>query len=223
MVKTAKIMLVEDDECASELIYEYLQDCGFEVEPVFTATSSVSKIKNEHYDLLLLDINLPDYDGFEVLKSIKNHLSIPIIMTSAYADTKRKLLAFQYGASDYMVKPLDLEELEARIWLQLGKNSEIKSTQDDDAQALFSLKEGSIFFQDRQISFTTIEYEIFTLLLQNKNRVLSRETLVNKLSFVGSHRSLDNHIKNIRKKIGDNASHAKYLKTHYGVGYMLAV
>ncbi|WP_457749840.1 response regulator transcription factor [Sulfurimonas sp.] len=223
MVKTAKIMLVEDDECASELIYEYLQDCGFEVEPIFTATSAIAKIKNEQYDLLLLDVNLPDYDGFEVLKSIKNHTAIPIIMTSAYTDTKRKLLAFRYGADDYMTKPLDLEELEARIWLQLGKKSEIPLIQETEAQSPFVLQENEVLFEGKRIPFTTIEYEIFTFLLENKNKVISREALVERLSFVGTQRSLDNHIKNIRKKIGDNASHAKYLKTQYGVGYILAV
>ncbi len=217
-MQKGKILLVEDDELSSELIYEYLSDCGFAVESVSTATDGVAKVKNESFDLLLLDINLPDFNGFEVLKSIKNQVTLPVIVTSAYNDTERKLLAFKYGASDYMTKPLDLEELEARIWLQLGKNSEIKI---ESEKKVFEIKNKHIYFQHKQLDLTTIEFELLSLLIQNKNNVMRREELVHALSSISSHRSLDNHIKNIRKKIGDNGTKAQYLKTEYGVGYKL--
>jgi len=217
MQKT-KILLVEDDELASELLYNYLLDCDFDVTAVFTATDSVSYIKNNHYDILLLDINLPDFDGYEVLKSIKNHSSIPIIVTSAYNDTKSKLLAFKYGASDYMVKPLDLEELEARIWIQLGKNSEIKM---QESKKIFEMQNSQIYFKQQPLNLTTIEYEIFSTLLRNLNQVIKREELLSSLSSISSPRSLDNHIKNIRKKISIYDDKTTYLKTEYGVGYVL--
>ena len=217
-MQITKILLVEDDELASEIIYNYLIDCDFDVTPVFTATDSIAQIENRDYDLLLLDISLPDFTGFEVLKSIKNRVSLPIIVTSAYSDTKSKLLAFRYGASDYMVKPLDLEELEARIWIQLGKNSEIKTEQE---KKLFEIKESKIFFKQELIDLTTIEFEILSSLIKNSNLVMKREDLVSSLSSLSSQRSLDNHIKNIRKKIGDNGNKAIYLKTVYGVGYSL--
>ena len=213
-----KILLLEDDELASEIIYNYLEDCDFQVTPVFTATDALAYLKHEHYDLLLLDINLPDFNGFEVLKSIRNKVSLPIIITSAYSDTKSKLLGFKYGASDYMVKPLDLEELEARIWLQLGKSSEIKT---EDEKQLFEIKDFSIYFEQKKLELTSIEFEILSILIKNKNLVMKREELVASLSSLSSHRSLDNHIKNIRKKIGDNGNKAIYLKTVYGVGYSL--
>ncbi len=217
-MKKMKILLVEDDELASELIFEYLSDCGFMVEPVFTATDSVAKIKNEYFDIVLLDINLPDFDGYEVLKSIQKYSSLPIIVTSAYSDTQRKLLAFKYGASDYMTKPLDLEELEARIWLQLGKNSTIKM---QNEKKIFEIKNNTIYFEQKQLDLTSIEFELLSLLIENQNSVMPREKLVGALSSISSHRSLDNHIKNIRKKIGDIGVKAKYLKTEYGVGYKL--
>jgi len=217
-LQQTKILLVEDDELASELIYMYLIDCGFLVTPVFTATDAVSRLKNEHYDLLLLDISLPDFDGYEVLKSIKNSSSIPIIMTSAHGETKAKLTAFKYGASDYMVKPLDLAELEARIWIQLGKNSEIAI---DEKSKTFEIKENSIYFEKKPLSLTTIEFDILSLFIQNANQVMRREDLLSSLSALSSPRSLDNHIKNIRKKIGDNGNKAIYLKTEYGIGYIL--
>jgi len=217
-MKKIKILLVEDDELASELIYKYLTGCYFYVTPVFTATDAFAHVQNEHYDLLILDINLPDFNGFEILKSIKNRVFLPIIITSAYSDTKSKLLGFRYGASDYMVKPIDLEELEARIWVQLGKNSEIKTLEE---KQLFEIRDTNIFFEQKELSLTTIEFEILSMLIKNSNLVMKREVLVSSLSSLSSHRSLDNHIKNIRKKIGDNGNKAIYLKTVYGVGYSL--
>ena len=218
VMRKKKILLVEDDELASEILYTYFLDCDFEVESVFTATDGYAYIKNRHYDIVVLDINLPDFNGFELLKNIRQQTSIPIIITSAYSDTKTKLTAFKFGANDYMVKPLDLEELEARIWLQLGKISDMEILKEE----LFDLRENEIYFQEKPLHLTTIEFEILSTLIQHKNQTLTRQELVESLSSLSSQRSLDNHIKNIRKKIGDNGTQAIYLKTEYGVGYKLS-
>jgi DNA-binding response OmpR family regulator len=143
---------------------------------------------------------------------------MPIIVTSAYSDTRSKVSAFNYGASDYIVKPLDLEELEARIWVQLGKSSKIQTKNE---KSLFQIKESSIQFKETIINLTTIEFEILSQLIKNINQTVTRDELISSLSSLSSHRSLDNHIKNIRKKIGDNGNNAQYLKTEYGVGYKL--
>ncbi len=214
----AKILLIEDDEMASELIHDFLTGCGFKVESVFSVTDGLDRIKHTNFDLTLLDINLPDFNGFEFLKGIKNRVSLPIIITSAYSDTKSKILAFKYGASDYMVKPIDFEELEARIWVQLGKHSEIKTEQE---KSLFEIKDSYIYFKQKILDLTTIEFDILSLFINNRHRIISRDELVEKLSTLSSPRSLDNHIKNIRKKIGDNGNRATYIKTEYGLGYRL--
>jgi len=213
-----KILMIEDDELASEIIADYLGGCGFVVECVFTATDGVAYIKHNDYDILILDINLPDFTGYEVLKNIRKNTSLPVIITSAYSDTKSKILAFKYGANDYMVKPLDLEELEARIWVQLSKNSEIEMKKENTT---FEIKDSKIFFKNSILDLTSVEHEIMSVLIQNKNQTMKREDLVDALSSLSSNRSLDNHIKNIRKKIGDNGNKAVYLKTEYGVGYRL--
>ncbi len=213
-----KILLVEDNELESELVYEYLIDCDFDVKTVFTATDSISHLKNDHFDILLLDINLPDFTGYEVLKSIKQYISIPTIILSACSETQHKLLAFKYGANDYMVKPIDLEELEARIWLQLGNSSKISLTKTKDT---FTIKKNIIYFNNTKLNLTTTECEIFKVLIKNKNSIVSREKLMESLSSISSQRSLDNHIKNIRKKLNDNGNKPKYLKTEYGLGYIL--
>lgn len=219
-MQNVKILLIEDDEITSELICDFLSDCGFTVEYVSNATDGLDRIKYLDFDLVLLDINLPDFNGFEFLKGIKNKISLPIIITSACSDTKSKILAFKYGASDYMVKPIDFEELEARIWVQLGRHSEIKT---QDEKNVFDIRDSNIFFKQKMLDLTTIEFDILSLLIKNKNRTISRDELLRKLSALSSPRSLDNHIKNIRKKIGDNGSKSIYIKTEYGLGYRLVM
>jgi len=217
MEKT-QILLIEDDEVSASIIHNFLEDSNFKVDIVYTVTDGISHIKQNGYALAILDLNLPDFSGFELLKDIRNNISLPIIVTSAYNDTQTKIKAFKYGASDYMVKPIDLEELEARIWSLLGRNSEIKTQYEKN---IFELKDNIIFFKQNQLELTSIEFEIFSTLIKNKNQTISRNDLASSLSSVSSTRSLDHHIKNIRKKIRDDGNKPIYLKTEYGVGYKL--
>jgi len=217
---STNILIIEDDETTSGLMREFLESRGFNVSVAFTATDGALHIKNNPCDIVLLDINLPDFNGFEVLKNSKNYSPIPIIVISAEHDSQVKVTAFKYGASDYMVKPIDLDELEARIWANLGKHSKIKL---DNGKNLFEIKDSYILFNGERLDLTTIEFDILSLLIENKNRTITRDELVSSLSSISSNRSLDNHIKNIRKKIGDKGSKAKYLKTEYGVGYRLVI
>ena len=210
------IILVEDDEKSALWTQSFLEDCDFNVECFTLASDAIATLKVKKFDLLLLDLNLPDSNGFEILKAIRNQVFIPVIVLSAESDTKTKVQAFKLGANDYMVKPYDLEELEARIWATFGKNSMIASVED-----IFAVKNNSIIFKEESLLLTQVEFDIFKILINNRNSTVSRESLCTKLSSISSQRSLDHHIKNIRKKIDDNASNPKYLKTEYGVGYLL--
>ena len=220
MIENNNILLVEDDETVASLLQDFLIDCGFKINIVFTTTDGISHIRQNNYSLVLLDLNLPDFSGFELLKSIRNNISLPVIVVSAYSDTQTKVKSFKYGASDYMVKPIDLEELEARIWSLLGRSSEIKTQYE---KKIFEIKDNIIFFKQNQLDLTSIEFEILSTLIKNKNQTISRESLALSLSSVSSNRSLDHHIKNIRKKIQDNGNKPIYLKTEYGVGYKLLI
>jgi DNA-binding response OmpR family regulator len=220
VVRNIKVLIVEDDELACELISTYLTDSGFDVTAVFTATDGISHAKQTEYEILLLDLNLPDFNGFEVLKGIKDTVPIPTIVLSAYSDTKSKILAFRYGANDYMVKPIDLEELEARIWVQLSRHSAISAQSNDST---FVVNNFNIYFNKELLDLTSIEFKILAMLIKHKNQTIARKTLVSLLSTLSSDRSLDNHIKNIRKKLGDTGRKTKYLRTEYGVGYKLVV
>jgi len=215
-----KLLLIEDDELTSEIMSKYLIENNFIVDVVFTATDGISYINTNEYDLVLLDINLPDFNGFELLKSIKHNMSIPIIVISAFNDKQTKLQAFKYGVSDYMVKPIDLDELEARIWVHVSKNSKINILSNSD---IFIIQKDNIYFKNTALTLTNIEFEVLSVLINNKNSIISRDTLTELLSCISTNRSLDNHIKNIRIKLNKIDKNNKYLQTKYGLGYILNI
>ena len=222
MLEKTKLLYVEDDLMTAEIIVDFLQGCGFEVEFCDTITSALSLLQQKEFQLLLLDLTLPDFSGLELIKKVRQSQNIPMIVLSAHSEVKTKVTAFRYGANDYMVKPISLEELEARIWALLGRFSQIQ-TQDEIQKEMLYIKDNTLFFRNEALDLTQIEFDILSLLLKNKNKVLSRELLSSSLSSISSHRSLDYHIKNIRKKLKDDSSSPHYLKTQYGVGYKLVI
>ena len=220
MLPKIRVLYIEDEWLTAKNIIDFLQECDFEVIFYDTVSSGLMALQEEHFDILLLDLTLPDFHGFELLKKLRTSQSLPIIILSAHSDTKTKVSAFRYGANDYMVKPISLEELEARMWALLGRYSQIKS-HFEAQKSLCYVKEDQIYFKERALDLTPTEFDILRLLLENKNKVLSRAFLSRSLSSISSERALDYHIKNIRKKMNDNALHPQYIKTEYGVGYKL--
>ncbi len=217
-MKPIKILILEDNEETAELLQNYLLGRNFNVKIVFTVTDGLSTLMNEKFDLLLLDLNLPDFNGYELLKQIKGRLSLPVIVVSAYSDTASKVAAFNYGATDYVVKPVDLEELEARIWVQLGLHSHLLKP---PAPEKLQIEGDDVTLEGKPLGLTPTEFQIFKIFLEHKNRVVSRNVLTEALSSLSSERSLDNHIKNIRRKLSVWGDDAPRLKTEYGVGYRL--
>ena len=164
-----KILLIEDDEFTAGLIKEFLEEYNFKVDIVNTVTSAISNIKFEKYSIILLDINIPDFNGFEVLNFLnKNRINIPVIVVSAYSDKNTKLQAFKLGAVDYMVKPIDPEELEARIWIHI-KN--VSTFVEKIEKRIFQLVNSTIFFEDKSLKLTKTEFEILKHLIENKNKI----------------------------------------------------
>jgi len=217
-MKDTKILIVEDDETASYLMKSFLEDCDFVVDTVYTITDGITYLKNNNYNLLLLDLNLPDFSGFDLLSSIANSVAIPTIVISAYNDTKTKVKAFKYGANDYLTKPIDFIELEARIWALLSRKNNIKLAPAEE-EVIFKIDSHKIYFKNEVLLLTALEFDIFSYFINHKGQIISREQLTNSISSVKSHRLLDNHIKNIRKKIEVDNSKPFYLKTEYGLGY----
>ncbi len=221
MVET-NILIVEDDVESAVYIKEYLKDCAVEADIFSTATDAIFHIKFKKYDLILLDLNLPDFDGFEVLKFLNNeHHAIPVIVLSAYSNIDIKLKSFKLGAKDYIIKPIDLSELEARIWVHLGNNSKIKTPQEKKP---FTVLDNEVYYKNISLNLTRTEYKLFCIFIENPNKIIKRETLAKVLSSKSTQRTLDGHIKNIRKKISKIPNNnQEIISTEYGMGYKLII
>ncbi|MGB5867136.1 MAG: response regulator transcription factor [Arcobacteraceae bacterium] len=217
-----KIILIEDDLEMQELLHDYLLNFDFEVDSFANPLEALKVLESNHnYSLVVLDLMLPHLDGFDVCKKIRQKSTIPIIISSARGNLGDKIVAFEYGADDYLAKPYEPKELVIRINAILRR---ITTTPTLKTVGEFTIDEDKmqIIQEGHILELTKIEYEIFTFLLTNKDKVLSREAIA---SFLGNeysnikHRAIDMHISNIRTKIYDDSKNAKYIKSVWGIGY----
>ena len=214
-----KVLLIEDDLQMQKFISEYLKDYGFDCTSFAHPKDAIENFKHEeNYEIIILDLMLPDMDGFDLFKKLKSIRNIPIIISSARGDIGNKIHGFELGADDYLAKPYEPRELVLRIESILKRNS-TKSFKIGD----FTIDKDNrtVLIDDYAIDFTKIEFEIFIYLIENKNKISSREQILNatSLDFNTKNRTIDMHISNIRAKIGDDSKNPKYIKSIWGIGY----
>ena len=214
-----KILLVEDDLQMQALIVDYLKDYGFIVTAFDNPKDVLEDFKlNSDYSIIILDLMLPFMDGFDLFNKLKEIKNIPIIISTARGDIGNKIHGFELGADDYLAKPYEPRELVLRIESILKRNS-TKSFKIGD----FTIDKDNrtVLIDDYAIDFTKIEFEIFIYLVENKNKISSREQILNasSLDFNTKNRTIDMHISNIRAKIGDDSKNPKYIKSVWGIGY----
>ncbi len=212
------ILIVEDDEAISNLIRISLGMAGYQCKQVYDGMEAFNLIKQESYDLILLDIMLPGIDGFELMKRIKS-LNVPVIFLTAKNGLADKITGLKSGAEDYIVKPFETVELLARIEIVLRRYSKNNNCIEFKRLKIYE-DERIIKNGDETIDLTLKEFELILLLLKNKNMALSREYLLEKIwgyEYMGETRTIDTHIQKIRKKLdlADN------IKTVYKIGYRL--
>ncbi|MBD3841220.1 MAG: response regulator transcription factor [Campylobacterales bacterium] len=217
----AKILLVEDDDELSFIITRYLSSRDFKVVSVSNALS-VFGFLTDDYDLLILDLTLPDIDGLELIPKIRAKSNIPIIISSARDDLTDKIIGLERGADDYLAKPYDPRELEARIKSILRRKSDqIQSNTSHTFQIDYN--NHIIYFHNKPLDLTLAQYDIMDLLIQRKNGVVSRDELIDYSEYIDDSSSLKNIdvlISHIRKKLSliDSKNH---IKTVRGIGYSL--
>lgn len=214
-----RVLLVEDDLQMQSLIVDYLKDYGFIVTAFDNPKDVLEDFKlNSDYSIIILDLMLPFMDGFDLFNKLKEIKNIPIIISTARGDIGNKIHGFELGADDYLAKPYEPRELVLRIESILKRNSN-KSFKLGD----FTIDKDNrtVLIDDYAIDFTKIEFEIFIYLLENKNKISSREQILNatSLDFNTKNRTIDMHISNIRAKIGDDSKNPKYIKSVWGIGY----
>ncbi len=213
------ILLIEDDQQISQFIKEYLNDFGFNCFCAYHPKEALNELSNNPiYDIIILDLTLPDMDGLELFKKLKDICNIPIIISTARGDIGNKILGFELGADDYLAKPYEPRELVLRIELCLKKQNK-QHLQIENFKINVDNRE--VVLDDYPIDLTKIEFEIFLFLVQNSNKNVSREQILNATSLDENtkNRTIDTHISNIRYKIGDDSKNPKYIKSIWGIGY----
>lgn len=223
------ILMIEDDIELAEILSEFLEQNDIKVTNYDEPYTGMSALATHEYDLLLLDLTLPNLDGLEVCKRVAKQKNIPIIISSARSDLNDKVKALEYGADDYIPKPYDPQELLARIHSLLRRyNKKDSKNTEKEKDCIFKIDRESreVFFKDRKVELTRAEYEILTLLISKKGHVFSREAIAIESESINpesSNKSIDVIIGRLRAKIEDDPKKPKYIISVRGVGYKLEV
>ena len=221
----SNILIVEDEKKIAELLRDYLKQAGFDIHILTRGDKVIPWIKNNSLDLILLDLMLPGMNGIEVCREIRKFSQIPIIMITAQTEEIDRLLGLELGADDYISKPFSPREVVARVKAVLRRVGPSSSV-GNEIKAIgmrLNAETHQIWINEQEVSFTPVEFGLLKVFISNPERVFSREELLNKVQgydFVGYDRTIDTHVKNLRKKLTkhgiDNA-----IFSVYGVGYRL--
>lgn len=224
-----KVLVVDDDEKIVKVLVTYLIKEGYVTETAMDGRRAVEKARDWQPDIILLDVMLPELDGLGVCKEIRRDSDVPIIMLTARDAETDRVIGLEIGADDYVIKPFSPRELIARIRAILRR---VKPGGRRDKEGVLHIGEirlhrhnHTLTVQGNSVELTPTEHKLLELFLAHPGQVLSRLQLIENVqgyAFEGYERTVDSHIKNLRKKIGDSYGEPRYIKTVYGVGYKLA-
>lgn len=221
-----KILVVDDEKLIVKGIRFSLEQDGMEVDCAYDGEEALKKAGENTYDIILLDIMLPKLTGFEVCQQIREFSNVPIVMLTAKGDDMDKILGLEYGADDYITKPFNILEVKARIKAIMRR---IATKENLSSEKI--IKTGDMvldcdgrraYIEDNEVNLTAKEFDVLELLVNNPNRVYSRENLLKIIwgtDYPGDVRTVDVHIRRLREKIEKNPSEPKYVHTKWGVGY----
>lgn len=228
----SRILIVEDEESIAELEKDYLELSGFDVEIANQGDVGLKKALEEDYDLLILDLMLPEVDGFEICKQVRNSKNIPILLVSAKKDDIDKIRGLGLGADDYMTKPFSPSELVARVKAHLSRYERLIGSNMFENEIIeirgirIDKTARRVYVNGEEKSFTTKEFDLLCFLAQNPNRVFTKEELFSEIwdmESIGDIATVTVHIKKIREKIEINTAKPQYIETIWGVGYRFKV
>lgn len=228
---SAKILVVDDEPSIVELLKYNLENSGYEVKQAYDGEEALNIVSKERFDLIILDLMLPKIDGIEVCKRLKEeYFHIPIIMLTAKSSEADKVLGLNIGADDYITKPFSIKELIARVNALLRRIGEIEKQNDREIINIGNLKidleRHEVEKNGELLDLTLKEFELLRILVENKGKVLSRNVLLDRVwgyDFYGETRTVDVHIRNLRKKIEDDDKKPQYIETVRGVGYRIGL
>jgi len=224
-----KILLVDDDLELCELLRDYLQGEGFEVGMVHDGGKVVEATNQTNFDVIVLDVMIPNLNGFEVLRKLRDVSKTPVLMLTAKGDTVDRIVGLELGADDYLAKPCNPRELVARLRAILRRsNADQKSSKSDDTISVDSLKihlgSRTVHYGEHPVTLTGAEFAVLEWLMRSPGQVISKDVLTEEAlgrKLTPYDRSIDVHISNIRKKLSGNGANKDLIINIRGAGYML--
>ncbi len=218
------VLVVDDKASVRQLVKEYLTEQGFRVATANDGQNALFVARREKPDLILLDLMMPNMDGYDFLRAYRRDQQTPVIIITAREEETDAVLGLELGADDYVIKPFRMRELLARIHAVLrrayGKVASVKVLRMGDL--VVDETEHTVSVRDNPVSLTPIEFDLLVLLMQSPGQVFTRNQLVDSLvnsGFTGLDRTLNVHIRNLRKKIEDDPEKPSYIETVFGIGY----
>jgi DNA-binding response OmpR family regulator len=227
-----KILIIEDELAIAELEKDYLELSGFEVEVETKGDKGLERALGDEFNIIILDLMLPNVDGFEICKRIREVKNIPIIMVSAKKEDIDKIRGLGIGADDYITKPFSPSELVARVKAHLARYERLigSGQKENEVIEIRGLKIDKtarrVFVNEEERVFTTKEFDLLTFLAENPNHVYTKDELFRDIwdmESIGDIATVTVHIKKIREKIEFNTSKPQYIETIWGVGYRFKV
>ena len=219
-----RILVVDDEKLLVKGITFNLENDGYEVDGAYDGGAALSMLRENSYDLIILDLMLPVMDGLSVRRTDLRTSHIPIIMITAPREGSDKLIGFEYGADDYVAKPFDILELKARIRVIMRRSGSEKSRESVLAAGHIRVDglQRAVMAGEQSVELTAKEFDLLVMLMKNQGRVCSRESLLNSVwgyEYPGDIRTVDTHIRRLREKLELDDANPEYILTKWGVGY----
>lgn len=217
-----KILIVEDDEELVDFLKDYLEKDGYDVTGSFDGKSALRLFRKREFDLVILDLMLPEMDGYNVCKRMRRESDTPIIMLTAKTSKEEKIKGLDFGADDYVTKPFEPGELLARIRANLRRVDSEEKKELNFGEITINFPRKEVLIQNRPADLTATEFDILSTMARQPNRVFSRTQLIHQAfgyGYESFERTIDVHIKHLRDKIEPDPKNPKYLKTEFGMGY----
>jgi two-component system response regulator BaeR len=221
------ILVVEDEKKIANLLCDYLKEAGFRTSTQDNGNRVISQVRKDSPDMILLDIMLPGKDGMELCREIRQVSSIPIIMITARVEEIDRLLGLELGADDYICKPFSPREVVARVKTVFRRvHAEPRTNNLVVGSISLDDETHQVMIGNQILDLTPNEFSLLKIMMSRPNRVFSRSELINRVQgygFEGYDRTIDTHIKNLRKKIGRQLPGKEIIRTVYGIGYKFSV
>ena len=219
-----RILVIDDDEKLNDLLKNYLSDFGYRVFSVTHPETGLEKIRSNKPDLVILDVMLPDMNGFEVCKRIRQESDVPVIMLTARGELMDRVVGLELGADDYLPKPFEPRELVARIQTVLRRTAKVDDARIQKYGLLkIDFPRRKAFMDDSDIELSTNEFTALSLLVRNIGKVMDRDQIMQELRGIDSdafNRTVDITMSRLRQKLGDDPKNPAFIKTVWGTGYV---